>query len=273
MSDYMKRLLPNNIKVNNSPENISIEEMNRYDKKKLETANKKWQIICKVKELKEKKLSNAKIGKELGICEETVAKYLKINALPIQESHSKIDNYLTEIKEQILENKTKKEIYEYIKSIGYTGKESILYHRLKTIRAEVKKNISSIKRSQLKKIFFVDDVKEIKNENIRTSIQLYLSKDQNFNTLVELFREFKVILFSKKAEILDGWIEKCKTIEIPELIKFINLIESDLEAVKNAIIYDYSNGVTEGFNNKTKVIKREMYGRCSFELLRTKVLA
>ena len=31
------------------------------------------------------------------------------------------------------------------------------------------------------------------------------------------------------------------------------LVESDLEVVKNAIIYDYSNRITEGFNNKNKV--------------------
>ena len=58
-----------------------------------------------------------------------------------------------------------------------------------------------------------------------------------------------------------------------ELNSFVNLIESDIDAVKNAIIYNFSNGLTEGFNNKTKVIKRQMYGRCSFDLLRLKILA
>ena len=37
--------------------------------------------------------------------------------------------------------------------------------------------------------------------------------------------------------------------------------------VKNAIIYDFNNGLTEEFNNKTKVIKRQMYNRCNFDLL------
>ena len=60
---------------------------------------------------------------------------------------------------------------------------------------------------------------------------------------------------------------------MPELNSFVELLESDLDAVKNAIIYDYSNGVFEGFNNKTKVIKRQMYGRCNFDLLRLKILA
>lgn len=273
MADYMKRILPNNIKISNENEKLKNDELDRYEKNKLITAKRKWEIIFKVKELKKMGTSNVSIGKELGICDETVAKYLKIDSLPIQDSRSILDNYITDIKEQILENKTKKDIYEYIKSKGYEGKESILYHRLKSIRVELKKGIVNLKRSQLKKIFFVDDIKQIKKENIRNSIKLYLKKDSKFNLLVSLYREFKTILFSKKTDNLDGWIQKTKKEEIPELTKFVNLIDSDIEAVKNAIIYDYSNGITEGFNNKTKVIKREMYGRCSFELLRIKILA
>ena len=49
-------------------------------------------------------------------------------------------------------------------------------------------------------------------------------------------------------------------------------VEKDLEAVKNAIIYQYSNGLAEGTVNKIKVIKRIMYGRCGFEMLRRKIL-
>lgn len=273
MTDYMKRVLPNNIKINETKDTLKDDELDRYEKNKLATANKKWEIICKAKELKNAGMSNVEIGKELGICDDTVAKYLKLDSLPIQESHSKLDEYIPYIKEQILGGKTKKEIYDYIKIKGYKGKESILYHRLKSIRAEVKKGIVNLKRSQLKKVFFVDDVKEIKKENIRNGIELYLQKEPSFNLLVNLFREFKVILFSKKPDSLDEWLQKAKKEEIPELTKFVNLIESDIDAVKNAIIYDYSNGMTEGFNNKTKVIKREMYGRCSFELLRIKILA
>ncbi|WP_235827714.1 transposase [Acetivibrio saccincola] len=41
-----------------------------------------------------------------------------------------------------------------------------------------------------------------------------------------------------------------------------------MEAVRNAIKYEYSNGLVEGCINKLKVIKRIMYGRCSFETLK-----
>ena len=59
----------------------------------------------------------------------------------------------------------------------------------------------------------------------------------------------------------------------PKLIKkYIDGIKKDLTAVKNGIIYSYNNGLAEGSVNKIKVIKRIMYGRNSFELLKTKVL-
>lgn len=43
-------------------------------------------------------------------------------------------------------------------------------------------------------------------------------------------------------------------------------------AVRNGIIHSYNNGLAEGSVNKIKVIKRIMYERNSFELLKAKVL-
>jgi len=53
---------------------------------------------------------------------------------------------------------------------------------------------------------------------------------------------------------------------------FVNGICRDIEAVRNAIIYKYSNGLAEGIVNKIKVIKRIMYGRCGFDMLKRKLL-
>jgi len=64
-----------------------------------------------------------------------------------------------------------------------------------------------------------------------------------------------------------------QNLNIPEINSFINVIERDMEAVRNAIKYEYSNGLVEGYINKLKVIKRIMYGRCSFETLKTKFSA
>ena len=79
-------------------------------------------------------------------------------------------------------------------------------------------------------------------------------------------------MFSQKPEKLDTWIKSAQKYDIPELQSFIEGICNDKEAVQNGISYSYNNGLAEGSVNKIKVIKRIMYGRNSFALLKAKVL-
>ena len=46
----------------------------------------------------------------------------------------------------------------------------------------------------------------------------------------------------------------------------------DIKVVENAIHQPWSNGVVEGHVNRIKSLKRQMYGRASFELLRRKII-
>lgn len=67
-------------------------------------------------------------------------------------------------------------------------------------------------------------------------------------------------------------MEECRLLEIEGLDSFVNGIERDKDGVKNAIQFDYNNGLAEGSVNKLKVIKLIMYGRNGFELLKSKLL-
>ena len=67
-------------------------------------------------------------------------------------------------------------------------------------------------------------------------------------------------------------LEKIENFNIPELQTYVNGIRIDINAVKNGIKLKYNNGLAEGSVNKIKVIKRIMYGRNSFDLLKAKVL-
>lgn len=80
------------------------------------------------------------------------------------------------------------------------------------------------------------------------------------------------IIYSKHEEKLDAWLVKLEKFNIPELQTYVNGIRQDIVAVKNGISMQYNNGLAEGSVNKLKVIKRIMYGRNSFELLKAKVL-
>ena len=115
-----------------------------------------------------------------------------------------------------------------------------------------------------------------KLENVATitpgQYEQALKKYPMLSELYSLVKEFHTVMFSKKPEKLDKWIESAQKHDMPELQSFVEGISKDLEAIKNGIIYSYNNGLAEGSVNKIKVIKRIMYGRNSFELLKSKVL-
>ena len=80
------------------------------------------------------------------------------------------------------------------------------------------------------------------------------------------------IIKAKKPEALLAWMENALSLGLPELDAFVNGLKQDIDAVMNAISSELSNGLAEGGINKIKVIKRIMYGRCSFQTLRNKCL-
>ena len=71
---------------------------------------------------------------------------------------------------------------------------------------------------------------------------------------------------------MDGWIAACLTSGIPELAQFARGLLREREWVVAGLTHSASNGPTEGGNTKLKLIKRTMYGRAGFPLLRHRVL-
>jgi transposase len=57
-----------------------------------------------------------------------------------------------------------------------------------------------------------------------------------------------------------------------EIANFAHGLQKEVSALRAALTCPYSNGPVEGNVTKLKLIKRSMYGRGSFELLRQRVL-
>lgn len=69
------------------------------------------------------------------------------------------------------------------------------------------------------------------------------------------------------------WIDLCKESKIEEFIEASKTIENWLEYIVNSFIDKrFSNGYTEGLNNKIKVIKRNGYGYKNFDFFRLRLL-
>jgi transposase len=80
------------------------------------------------------------------------------------------------------------------------------------------------------------------------------------------------LLRGRKEEELSGWLKKVSESAIAELISFAKGLERDEAAVRAGLSLKWSQGPVEGAINKLKLIKRSMYGRANFDLLRTRVL-
>lgn len=71
---------------------------------------------------------------------------------------------------------------------------------------------------------------------------------------------------------LDPWLADAQAGAVSQLKTFAAGLRKDYGAVRAALELEWSNGPVEGHVNRLKVIKRDMYGRAQFDLLRLRVL-
>ena len=263
---------------------ISLDEKEKYEKVSMQelkskvSEDNKWKLIQEVQKEYQKYHKYSIVGRKFNIDDRTVKKYLQIKELPVngnknREYNSKLSLYKNKIIKMNNEGFTWKVIKESIQKDGYNGSDSLLRTYLSKIKKEKTKSkeINQIvERSTMITLLYkeIDKVTKITKEIYEKVITMFPEAGK----IYDIVKEFKEIMFGKKYEKLEKWIKETKKHKIPEINSFLNGIERDLEAVKNGIKYDYNNGLAEGSVNKIKVIKRIMYGRCSFDLLKQKVL-
>jgi transposase len=96
--------------------------------------------------------------------------------------------------------------------------------------------------------------------------------DQEIREAYELVTDFTTMLRERQGERLDAWLEKVEVQGIAELKNFAQGVKRDYDAVKAGLTLEWSNGQTEGQVHRLKLLKRQMYGRGRFDLLRKRVL-
>ncbi len=83
-----------------------------------------------------------------------------------------------------------------------------------------------------------------------------------------LIREFLRILRQRTPRDLDAWFASVAASGIADLHTFADGLRHEGEPLRQALVQPYSNGISEGFVNKIKALKRQMFGRANVDLLR-----
>ncbi len=100
----------------------------------------------------------------------------------------------------------------------------------------------------------------------------FIRQEPTVERAYRLAQHFIQMMHDRQATELDAWISTCTSSGIADLEPFAVGLQKELSAIKAAFTLSYSTGPVEGQINRLKLIKRSMYNRGSFALLRHRVL-
>jgi transposase len=246
------------------------------------------ELFRSIHALSKKGIKNARIARTLGIHRHTVEKYLAFKTPPERRHFTKkvsalapYEDYILGRWEQGCRNATR--IWKEIAEQGYPGAYQNVVRITRYLKEQerlakpIPDRPPGISASHAAGIL----VKRSENRSegeIRT-LQRLKTVHRITERCCTLFEEFAEMLRDKEQRNgeqarsrLEEWTERAKASGIAELKAFAVKLLQDSEAVVAAMTLPYSQGQTEGRVNKLKLVKRSMYGRGKFDLLRQRVL-
>ncbi len=156
-----------------------------------------------------------------------------------------------------------------IRGLGYQGSSNLLQRYLNQGRAEDDRSHLSPRRAARLLLTRPDRLTVAQQERLG---QL-ASACPEIAALNALVGAFAALLkpAEENAARLEEWIHAARTADLPHLHSFVRGLEHDRDAVVAALTTPHHNGRTEGVNTRTKMLKRQMYGRAGFTLLRHRI--
>jgi transposase len=95
----------------------------------------------------------------------------------------------------------------------------------------------------------------------------------DLTTALDLADDFAALIRKRTTGTLTEWLLRAEVSTCPEVRQFAEGIRRDESAVNAAITTRWSNGPVEGHVNRLKMIKRQMFGRAGFPLLKARVVS
>jgi transposase len=111
-----------------------------------------------------------------------------------------------------------------------------------------------------------------RSDDERRALAALCAGDTEICEAVEMAERFARMIRTRQPSSLDDWFRRAANSMVSEIRTFGCRVLQDEAAVRAAMRCEWSNGPTEGHINRLKLVKRMMYGRAGFELLRARIL-
>ncbi|WP_234543754.1 transposase [Streptomyces shenzhenensis] len=163
-----------------------------------------------------------------------------------------------------------------IRERGYRGSRQVVRKHLAALRAGTAEPVRADIPSPRKITSWIMRPRETLTESRRPPqderlLQVRLACP-DIARACDLPRAFADLARYQRGYLLLEWIRQAEQDAPKPMQGFAGFLRQDLDAVTAGLSLPWSSGVVEGHVNRVKTLKRAMYGRASFELLRTRIL-
>ncbi len=249
----------------------------------------KKDLILKAKELYEEGHSKCMVAKILNLNFRTVSKYIDNNPNHINAgTNPRIDyiSYIEDLTTGYCQGEKLSVVYRRMKKKGFRGTQRGLSARFGTIYREGKLTNSAVTFGNMKRKCLPQTISSRKLAIYLTNkdygkillpgeietFNMFRNNNPLLNELWNISVKCRDVFENKSISMFQEWIDQVMNSSFKSLKCFVKGLIKDWEAIKASILYTDNNGITEGNVNRLKNIKRQMYGRAGFELLRRKVV-
>ncbi len=242
--------------------------------KRAETTLERWQ---QVRDLRAQGVGLGDCARRLGLAMNTVKRYDRADAPGKLRRAAQYRPTLVDPYRDYLRNRRSEEpgvpvqlLLREIRELGYPGSSNLLARYLNQGRADAPRpHLSPRKAARL----LLSNPENLNDARRETAARL-ASSCPEMKALAALIGSFAAMLDPDPAneDRLRRWITEARAADLPQVHSFTRGLDLDIEAVIAAVTLPHHNGRTEGVNCKTKMLKRQMYGRAGFDLLRHRIL-
>jgi transposase len=251
------------------------------DQRKQQRRQRRQERYERVMELHRRGYTQRAIGAEVGIVCKTIRRWLRTGQFPERKrvtgrrSHVReFDDYLRQRWNEGCHNATL--LFREIRERGYQGSRQMVSNHTSTWRTSPRPELSQ--RKKLDRIapkhaaILACRPAERLSEQPRTLLEQVAINCPSLRSMRFLALDFREAISSNDRDGMLHWIRTAAQSGFGPLARFAYGLRKDFNAVIAAVETPWSNGQTEGQINRLKAIKRQMYGRAGFPLLRARVL-
>jgi transposase len=269
----------------------------RQEEKSQQYHQERVERYHKIQELASKQVDVTSIAQQMGLSRQGIYNYLRMKQPPErtrihQPGRSNLDPYKEYLMKRWNEGcRNAQLLYREIKAQGYIGSDTAVGRFIAPWRA-LKGEARSFKSVEPTPATMINP-DEGKKKHPPTALQVahwvtfkedqrltwqkdYLSRlcgaDGEIQETSDLIQEFTTMLRERKGEQFDSWLARVEQQGVAELQSFAQGLRKDYDAVKNGLTLEWSQGPVEGHVHRLKLLKRQAYGRASFQTLRKRVL-